>query len=172
VIRPSLGQQADIAWRAALPVGLTILLLFAALLSWHLPRLGTVASALVLISVFFWTVHQPGLMTMWGVLSIGLLHDFLMLAPFGVGLLVLLVVHGVALWQRKPLTGMPFVLLWAVFGLVAAGATILTWLLVSFRQETLVNPVQAFNLFLLEFVCYPVLAYVFAWIERRLLPTD
>jgi rod shape-determining protein MreD len=172
VIRPSLGQQADIAWRAALPVGLTILLLFAALLSWHLPRLGTVASALVLISVFFWTVHQPGLMTMWGVLSIGLLHDFLMLAPFGVGLLVLLVVHGVALWQRKPLTGMPFLLIWAVFGLVAAGATILTWLLVSFRQETLVNPVQAFNLFLLEFVCYPVLAYVFAWIERRLLPTD
>jgi len=172
VIRPSLGQQADIAWRAALPVGLTILLLFAALLSWHLPRLGTVASALVLISVFFWTVHQPGLMTMWGVLSIGLLHDFLMLAPFGVGLLVLLIVHGVALWQRKPLTGMPFLLIWAVFGLVAAGATMLTWLLVSFLQETLVNPVQAFNLFLLEFVCYPVLAYVFAWIERRLLPTD
>lgn len=172
MIRPSLGQQADIAWRAALPVGLTILLLFAALLSWHLPRLGTVASALVLISVFFWTVHQPGLMSMWGVLSIGLLHDFLMLAPFGVGLLVLLVVHGVALWQRKPLTGMPFLLIWAVFGLVAAGATVLTWLLVSFLQETLVNPVQAFNLFLLEFVCYPPLAYVFAWIERRLLPTD
>ena len=77
MIRPSLGQQADIAWRAALPVGLTILLLFAALLSWHLPRLGTVASALVLISVFFWTVHQPGLMTMWGVLSIGHAADLL-----------------------------------------------------------------------------------------------
>ncbi len=172
MIRPSLGQQADIAWRAALPVGLTILLLFAALLSWHLPRLGTIASALVLISVFFWTVHQPGLMTMWGVLSIGLLHDFLMLAPFGVGLLVLLVVHGVALWQRKALNGMPFFLIWAVFGVVAASATFFTWLLVSFLQETLVNPEQAFNLFLLEFVCYPPLAYVFAWIERRLLPTD
>ncbi len=172
MIRPSFGQQADIAWRAALPVGLTILLLFAALLSWHLPRLGTVASALVLISVFFWTVHQPGLMTMWGVLSIGLLHDFLMLAPSGVGLLVLLIVHGVALWQRKLLTDMPFLLIWAMFGLVAAGAAGLTWLLVSFQQEALVNPVQSFNLFLLEFVCYPLLAYVFAWIERRLLPTD
>ena len=172
MIRPSFGQQADIAWRAALPVGLTIILLFAALLSWHLPRLGMIASALVLISVFFWTVHQPGLMSMWGVLSIGLIHDFLMLAPFGVGLLVLLLVHGIALWQRKALNGMPFFLIWAVFGLAAAGSTLLTWLLVSFLQETLVNPAQAFDLFLLELVCYPLLAYVFAWIERRLLPTD
>ena len=111
MIRPSLGQQADIAWRAALPVGLTLLLLFAALLSWHLPRLGTIASALVLISVFFWTLHQPGVMSMWGVLSIGLVHDLMTLAPFGVGLLVLLIVHGVALWQRKALNGMPFLLM-------------------------------------------------------------
>lgn len=172
MIRPSFGQQADIAWRASLPVAFTIFLLFASLLSWHLPRLGTVASALVMISVFFWTVHQPGLMTKWGVLGIGLLHDFLMLAPFGVGLLVLLAVHGAALWQRKPLNNMPFLLIWAVFGLVAASATMLTWLLVCFLQDTLVNPVQALNLLLLEFVCYPPIAYFFAWIERRLLPTD
>lgn len=172
MIRPSLGQQADIAWRAALPVGLTLLLLFAALLSWHLPRLGTIASALVLISVFFWTLHQPGLMSMWGVLSIGLVHDLMTLAPFGVGLLVLLIVHGVALWQRKALNGMPFLLIWGLFGLVAAGATLLTWLLVSFLQEMLVNPAPVINLFLLELVCYPPLAYIFAWIERRLLPTD
>lgn len=172
MIRPTLGQQADIAWRAALPVGLTVLLLFVALLSWHMPRLGTIASALVLISVFFWSLHQPGLMSMWGVLSIGLIHDLMTLAPFGVGLLVLLIIHGVATWQRKALIGMPFLLIWALFGVVAAGATLLTWLLVSFLQETLVNPNQAFNLFLLEFVCYPPLAYVFAWIERRLLPTD
>lgn len=172
MIRPSFSQQADIAWRAALPVGLTVLLLFMALLSWHMPRLGTIASALVLISVFFWTLHQPSLMSMWGVLSIGLLHDLMTLSPFGVGLLVLLVVHGVALWQRKALIGMPFLLIWGLFGVVAAGATVLTWALVSFQQEALVDPNQAFNLFLLEFVCYPPLAYVFAWIERRLLPTD
>ncbi len=172
MIRPSFGQQADIAWRAALPVGLTILLLFASLLSWHLPRLGMIASALVLISVFFWTVHQPNLMSMWGVLCIGLIHDFLMLAPFGVGLQVLLVVHGVAIWQRKALNGLPFFFIWAVFALVAAGSTLLTWLLVSFREETFVNPAQAFDLFLLEVVCYPPLAYICAWIERRLLPTD
>lgn len=172
MIRPGFGQQADIAWRAALPVGLTILLMLVALLSWHMPRLGTIAAALVLISVFFWTLHQPSLMTMWGVLSIGLIHDLMTLAPFGVGLLVLLIVHGVALWQRKALIGMPFLLIWGLFGLVAAGATFLTWLLVSYLQETLVNPAQAFNLFLLEFVCYPPLAYLFAWIERRLLPTD
>ena len=36
----------------------------------------------------------------------------------------------------------------------------------------LADPAQAFDLFLLEFVCYPLLAYAFAWIERRLLPTD
>lgn len=172
MIRPGLGQQADIAWRAALPVGLTVMLMFLALLSWHMPRLGTVASSFVLISVFFWSLHKPVLMSKWGVFAIGLIHDLMTLAPFGIGLLILLLVHGMALWQRKALMGMPFLMIWGVFGLVAAAATAITWLLVSFLQETLVDPSQAFSLFLWEFVCYPPLAYVFAWIERRLLPAD
>jgi rod shape-determining protein MreD len=171
VIRPTFGQQLDTAWRAALPVSLTILLLFVALLSWHLPKLGTIGAAGVMVSVFFWSLHQPNLMTMWGVLAVGLIHDLLTLAPFGVGLLVLLIVHGAAVSRRKAVIGLPFLLIWMVFGLVAAGAAILTWLLVSFLQEQFVDPSEALRLFLLAFTCYPPLAAFYAWIERRLLPT-
>ncbi|MBL8710321.1 MAG: hypothetical protein JNL25_14085 [Rhodospirillaceae bacterium] len=159
------------AWRAALPVSLTLLLLFVSLLSWHLPKLGTIGAAFVTVSVFFWSLHQPNLMTLWGVLAIGLCHDLLTLAPFGVGLLVLLLVHGSALWRRKALVRMPFLLIWLVFGLVAAGASVLTWLLVSFLQEQLIDPSEGVRLFLLAFTFYPPLAALFAWIERRLLPT-
>lgn len=171
MIRPTIGQQMDIAWRAALPVTLTLVLLFVALLSWHLPKLGTIGAACVMVSVFFWSLHQPGLMTMWGVLAIGLVHDLLTFAPFGVGLLVLLLVHGIAVSRRKAVIGLPFFLIWMVFGLVAAGAAIVTWILVSFLQDQFVDPQEAVRLFLLAFTCYPPLAAFFAWIERRLLPT-
>jgi rod shape-determining protein MreD len=170
VIRPTFAQQLDIAWRAALPVSLTLLLLFLSLLSWHLPKLGTVGAACVMASVFYWSLHQPGLMTMWGVLAVGLMHDLLTLAPFGVGLLVLLLIHGFAVSRRKAVTALPFFLIWMVFGLVAAVASVVTWLLVSIQQGQLIDIREAVRLFLLAFTCYPPLAALFAWIERRLLP--
>lgn len=171
MIRPTIGQQLDIAWRAAMPVTLTLLLLFLPLLSWHVPRLGTVGAACVLVSVFYWSLHQPGLMTMWSVLAIGLIHDLMALAPFGVGLLVLLLVHGVAVSRRKAVTALPFLLIWLVFGVVAAGASLVTWVLVSFVQEQLVDVNEAVRLFLLALTCYPPLAAFCAWIERRFIPS-
>lgn len=170
MIRPTFAQQLDIAWRAALPVFLTLLLLFLSLLSWQLPKLGTIGAACVMVSVFYWSLHQPGLMTMWGVLAVGLLHDLLTLAPFGVGVLVLLLIHGVAVSRRKAVTALPFFLIWMIFGLVAAGAAFLIWILVSILQEQIVDIHEAVRLFLLTFTCYPPLAALFAWIERRLLP--
>lgn len=171
MLRPTLGQQLDTAWRASLPVALTLLLLFISLLSWHLPKLGTIGAACVMVSIFFWSLHQPGLMTMWGVAAIGLAHDLLTLAPLGIGLFVLLLVHGTAIWKRKAVINLPFLLIWLIFGLVAAGASILTWLLVSFQQQQFIDPREALRLFLLAFTCYPPLAALFALIERRLLPT-
>ena len=83
----------------------------------------------------------------------------------------LLLVHGIAVSRRKAVIGLPFFLIWMVFGLVAAGATVVTWILVSFLQDQFVDPQEAVRLFLLAFTCYPPLAAFFAWIERRLLPT-
>ncbi len=85
---------------------------------------------------------------------------------------MLLVVHGVAIWQRKALIGMPFLLIWGVFGLVAGGATLMTWVLVSFLQETLVNPAQAVQPVPAGIHLLSSAGFMFAWIERRLLPTD
>lgn len=170
MIRPTIGQQLDLAWRAALPVTLTLLLLFLTLLPWHLPKLGTVGAACVLVGVFYWSLHQPALMSMWGVLAIGLIHDLMTLAPFGIGLLVILLVHGVAVSRRRAVVALPFLLIWLVFGLVAAGAALLTWLLVSLMHEQFVDLREALRLFLLAFTCYPPLAAVFAWVERRYIP--
>jgi rod shape-determining protein MreD len=169
VIRPAIIVQLDMAWRSAMPVALTLVLLFLGMLPWKIPLLGVIAASSLMISVFFWSLYRPAQMNLWCVACIGLLNDLLGLMPFGIGLLVFVLVHGIARLQRKALEGMPFILVWGVFGLVAGGATILTWLLVSLRQDTgLVDPTPAFRLYMFGLVCYPPLAFFFARIEQRL----
>jgi rod shape-determining protein MreD len=169
VIRPTFLSQLDVAWRSAVPIGLTLMILILGMLPWKIPAIGIIAASALSISVFYWTVHQPALMNLAGVACIGILNDLLGLMPIGVGLLVLVLVHGAARVQRKALAGMPFFLVWASFGLVAGGATILTWLLFSLRQETgLVDPTPAFQLYLFALVCYPPVTFLLARIEQHL----
>ena len=59
------------------------------------------------------------------VFVLGLLADLLGLAPLGVTVLVLLIVHGLALRARRVLAAQGFLVVWLAFVAVAAGAALL-----------------------------------------------
>ena len=71
----------------------------------RLPAASTLAPDIVLIAVFYWTVHRPDLMRLWTVFVIGLLSDVLSGTPLGVHPLVLVLVHAAIISQHKMFRG-------------------------------------------------------------------
>jgi rod shape-determining protein MreD len=158
-LRPTIGQQLDLALRRSIPVALTLLLLFLGLLPWNARTLGPINANLVLIPVYYWTLHRPRLMSIWSVAAIGFIGDLLGVTPLGVGMLALLVAYRVAVAQRKIFVGAPFVVVWLGFLLMSATAGLV--------QEAIIDPRPALLLYMIGAVAYPPCAYLFAVIQRR-----
>jgi len=168
-LRPTLGQQIDLALRRSIPVALAVLLMFIGILPWNTHGLGPTNANLVLIPIYYWTLYRPQLMTVWAVAAIGLLSDFF-LGMLGVNMLTFLVGYRVAVAQRKIFAGAPFIVVWAGFLLMFGVAGLVQWLLAAIVREQIdFNLRPALFLYMIGAVAYPPCAYVFAWIQRRSL---
>jgi rod shape-determining protein MreD len=167
-LRPTVGQQIDLALRRSIPVALAVLLLFLSILPWDTHTLSPVNANLVLIPIYYWTLYRPRLMSIWAVAALGLLTDFLG-GMLGVNMLTFLIGYRVAVSQRKIFAGAPFIIVWAGFLLMSGVANLAQWLLVSALKEQVVNARPALLLYMIGAVAYPLCAYAFAWIQRRSL---
>src|SRR4051812_35689517 len=104
-LRPTVGQQIDLALRRSIPVALAVLLVFLGILPWNTHTLSPLTANLVLIPIYYWTLHRPRLMTIWAVAAIGLLSDFVGGTLIGVNMLSFLIGYRVAVSQRKIFAG-------------------------------------------------------------------
>lgn len=115
-------RRLDAGARAAFPALFTGLLIAVAAVPVGVPGL---AAAAALPPVFFWTIFRPAAMPPPAVFALGLLLDLVTFQPLGVGVLTLLVAHGVALRARDALVKQSFLVVWLVFCVFAAGAALL-----------------------------------------------
>src|ERR1043165_5226138 len=138
-LRPTVGQQIDLALRRSIPVALAVLLLFLGILPWNTHTLGPMNANLVLIPIYYWTLYRPRLMSVWAVAALGLIGDLLGVTPlFGVEMLTALVGYRVAVSQRRVFAGAPFIIVWAGFLLMSAVAAAVQWLVVAVFAEAIV----------------------------------
>src|SRR3954468_7256487 len=136
-LRPTLGQQIDLALRRSIPVALAVLLLFLGLLPWNTHGLGPINANLVLIPIYYWTLYRPRLMSVWAVAALGLIGDLLGVTPlFGAEMLTALVGYRVAASQRRVFAGAPFIIVWAGFLLMSALAGAAQWLVVAIFAQS------------------------------------
>ena len=156
--RESIGRRLDMAARWAFPVTTTALLLLFAAAPLGLPGQAELQASVALAAVFFWSLFRPASMLPVAVFLIGLLADLLGYAPPGVGVLSLLLVHGVALRWRRVLTRQGFVLVWLAFACVGAGASLLQWGLTAVLTWRMLPPGPALFQALVAAGIYPALA--------------
>jgi rod shape-determining protein MreD len=168
-LRPTVGQQIDLALRRSIPVALAVLVLFLGILPWNTHTLGPMNANLVLIPIYYWTLYRPRLMSIWAVAALGLLSDLFGGPMIGINMLSFLIGYRVAVWQRKIFAGAPFIIVWGGFLLMSGVAGVVQWLLVSWWTGQIVNAHPVLLLYLITAVAYPPCAYVFAWIQRRSL---
>ena len=164
---PTLWRKLDAASRTAFPATITALLLLLLAAPLHLPGQAQLQPATALACVFFWSLFRPASMSPPIVFVLGLLSDLLGLAPPGISVLVLLIVHGLAVRWRS-LAAQGFLVVWLAFVAVAAGGAALGWLLTSVLTLRLLPGPPALFQFGLTAGLYPLLALVFTAAHRGL----
>ncbi|MCW5730286.1 MAG: rod shape-determining protein MreD [Alphaproteobacteria bacterium] len=146
-----------------------IALILLALLPFGLPQFSSVMPLLSVIAVYYWGVYRPDLLPAWAAFALGLVEDALSGGPLGLMALVLALVQGVCVSQRRFLAGAGFVVGWSGFALVAGGAALFIWSVSSLYYLHLFDPRQALAQWALTVFAYPLLAWTFLLAERRML---
>lgn len=156
--RPTLGRTLDMAARWAFPATSTLLLLLLAAAPFGAPGQAELQASVALACVFFWSLFRPAAMPPAMVFAIGLLADLLGYAPPGVGVVSLLLVHGLAFRGRRVLVRQGFLTVWLAFAAIGGGAAMLQWLLTSALTLHLLPPGPALFQAALSAGIYPALA--------------
>ncbi len=160
--RPSVRRQLDVAARHIFPGATTALAVLALAGPLGLPGQAELQCAAALGCVFFWSLFRPASMPPSLVFVLGLLADLLGYGPIGVGVLILLIVHGLAMLWRRDLARQSFLMVWLVFVAVAAGAAALQWGLTSLMTFRLLPAGPALFEAALSAGLYPLLAVALA----------
>jgi rod shape-determining protein MreD len=119
-------RRLDALARATFPAVGTVLMMIVAAAPVGLP---SAMPAVALASVFFWSLFRPRAMSPTVCFAIGLLQDLLGFAPLGIGILTMLMLHGLVLRARRVLARQSFLLVWLSFAAVAAATGLLAWVL-------------------------------------------
>jgi rod shape-determining protein MreD len=164
--RPSLGRRLDVMARASSPTSCTVLLMLLTGLPFGIADQAALLPSVAVACVYFWSLFRPAAVPPPVVFVLGLLLDLLGYQPIGVGVLVLLVVHGLALRWRRVLTRQGFVTVWLAFLSVAMGAALLTWALTSVLGFRLMPIGAALFQGVLATTIYPALAILFTRAHR------
>ena len=158
--------RLDVVARGLLPFALTLFLVILAMVPFQVPGLSAVVPSLGLIAVYFWVIHRPDLMPAWAVFLIGVIQDLLSGAHLGVGTMVLLLVWLAVAAQGRVFSSASFMLVWAIFVLVAAGAQLLAWLFSSMIAGFILDARPLFFQYLTTVAIYPCLAWLFVQTQR------
>ncbi len=170
-MRPLLWQRMDGLARSLTPFGLTIVLVLVSILPMHIPGYSRVTPLLSMAAVYFWAIYRPNLLPAYAVFLIGLLQDILSGSIIGMNALVLLVVYGTVLSQRRFFVGKSFAVVWLGFSLVAGGGELLGWFLVSIFNLTITEPLASFVQYILTLGFFPFMAWIFLrWTQTMLKP--
>jgi len=168
-VKASVWVRMDTWVRHLIPATATLFLLLLTVVPLRLPAVAEIAPMLPLMGVYYWAIYRPDLLPAWLAFTIGLLADVIAGTPLGVEALVLLLVQGTAARQRRFFLGKSFAVTWWSFGLLAAGATTLDWLLVSLLNGRAIDPSPVLISYLLTLGCFPLLTWALARTQMAFL---
>jgi cell shape-determining protein MreD len=122
---------------------------------------------LSLIIVFFWLARRPGLLPSLALLFIGLMHDALSGAPFGLTALAFLAVRAFILEQNVFAFSQSFLLGWIGFAAMCAGVLLFEWLVMSWYLGKFLFAPPFFIELLIGILAYPPIAAICGWLDFK-----
>lgn len=142
-------------------LGLTFLIGFVLLVLSVFPiptgHFGDVRPGFILMTVYYWSIMWPTVMTYLTTFLIGLAFDLLAGLPLGMNAMTLLMVQWVTRSQRKFMLGQSFRVIWAGLALMAFLSAFIHWLLSSLLHETILGAQSVVVGALLTCLLFPVM---------------
>lgn len=167
-MKTTIWRQLDVLLRNMTPVLLTLCMVIVSVLPLRLPEASFVMPMLVLMSVYFWSLHRTDLLPATAVFAIGLFQDILAGLPMGLNAFILLGVYGLCVSQRRFFYNKSFAVIWWGFMVVAAAAQLIEWALMSIFLETFVSLEPVSFRYFMTVALYPPVAWLFVRIQRSL----
>jgi rod shape-determining protein MreD len=152
--------------RRITPIASCFLMVLLSVAPHGLPQFQAVSPDLAMMTVFYWAIYRPDLLPNWMIFLVGLFQDILGGVLIGLNVVVLLIVHYVALNQRRAFIGKPFVIAWAGFMVLALGTGVLYWMALSLMSGTIVIGRAVLFQYALTFALFPVMTWVLVRIHR------
>jgi rod shape-determining protein MreD len=165
-------QRLDLFTRNSMPVLLTLILVLINFIPLQIPGLSRVVPVLPLMAIYHWAIYRPQLMPPLAVFIIGAFYDVLSGTPIGVNALVFLIVYGVVLLQQRFFVGKSFIVVWLGFGLIAMGASVISWILISILTTTLIDMSAVLFQLVLNFSFFPIVAWLFLVCQNSFLKLE
>ncbi len=125
-----------------------------------------------IMCVYFWLMYRPDLFGVFSVFILGMFFDILSIAPFGIYMLLYLIMYVAVTNVSKYITEKNFEILWAGFALLLAGIMLAGWIVSSLYYMQFL-PVKSFVFsYLLSVAVYPIVAGINAWVINIFLQED
>lgn len=151
---------------AAVPAGTGLLMIFGSLVPITGRALGPVTPPLLLIAVFFWSVHRPAHFPPWAAFIAGLIFDLLSGAYLGLWALIATLTSAYGLSQRRSIITGGFVLGWLAFILAAVATALLAWSLVSILKFAVLPQQPVIYSTLLLIGLYAPISFLFGKLQQ------
>jgi len=163
-----LAHQLDLFARRLAPFGFTLMLVLFEAVPVPVPDFLPAMPALSFISIYYWTVHRPDLLPPVAVFFIGLLLDVVTGTLMGANALVLLLIWGLIVSQRRFLLEWAAHIVWAafIFNVVLWGG--LLWALQSAFSGVALGVGPLAGQLLLTVLLYPPVVWVLSRTRRGL----
>jgi cell shape-determining protein MreD len=107
-------------------------------------------------------------MTPWVAALVGLASDILGLSPFGLSMLIALIVCGSAQFWRQQLADASFFVVWLAFAATSLATFFIAWALAAMILEQWPNPWPIAIQSIVNVALYPVLTLLFGRLQRAL----
>jgi rod shape-determining protein MreD len=167
--RTTLWQKFDHFARLCVPVCVTVFLLIFGLIPLHAPGLPALAPMYTLMAVYFWSVYRPEGFGFGAAFTIGVIEDLLVGTPLGSTALSLLLCQWVVFNQQKFFSNRPFLEVWLAFTVIASGAALVRWLCAGIIAAGFPPFSNVFASLILTIVIYPVVGWILARAQMRLM---
>lgn len=166
MMRPTATQRLDLWIRQSTPMALTAILAVLSVITVGIPGYAAVVPGYTAMATFYWAVFRPDLQPASALFLIGVLQDILTGTPLGLTAVSLLLLHALALSQRRALVTKPFLLTWLGFVVIQLPISVFAWLLMSTQQFRLIGPEPVLFQYLVTVLGFPVVAWIFVRVHR------
>jgi rod shape-determining protein MreD len=127
--------------------------------------------AFALMAIFYWAVVRPDLFPVYAVFLVGLLTDLLSWGPIGLWAFTYVLTYTLVLTQRFLIVNVPFSVFWFSFLLTGLIAGAISWGLASLIYGALLPVRPVLTQIIVTAAVFPLFAFLFGRIERRILPS-